>query len=335
MTKLRFFNIILLIAVLISCQRNPLEIDVSQVDATVEVKRLDQLLFEEADIVTKHGQLHEEFGEFYRFYVEQVLRAGAVDDSATSYYIDGFVTDPVIREVQAECTKQFADFEPVQQELELALKHYKYYFPEKPLPEVVTFVSGFQYPVMVTDKTLGIGLDMFLGVDSDFYVRLKLPRFQVRNMTKERIKVDAIRGWVSSEYEIDELTGDLLSLMLHRGKLLYLMDAMMPAVEDSLKIGYTGTQLAWCQENELRMWAQLVENNLLYKTDYADKMKFINDGPFTSVFPKESPARTGEWLGWQIIRSYMEKNSNLTLQELMDEKSATKILNQSGYKPAR
>jgi hypothetical protein len=52
-------------------------------------------------------------------------------------------------------------------------------------------------------------------------------------------------------------------------------------------------------------------------------------------FSKDSPSRLGEWIGLQIIRSYMQKNRDVTLQMLLQETDAQKILTLSGYKPEK
>ena len=61
--------------------------------------------------------------------------------------------------------------------------------------------------------------------------------------------------------------------------------------------------------------------------------KFTGEGPFTTGFVKESPARTGVWIGWNIVKKYMDKNANISLDQLMHETDAQKILSLSKYKP--
>jgi hypothetical protein len=39
------------------------------------------------------------------------------------------------------------------------------------------------------------------------------------------------------------------------------------------------------------MWNYLVENKILYSNKRMDILRYINDGPYTSGFPIESPAR--------------------------------------------
>jgi len=81
------------------------------------------------------------------------------------------------------------------------------------------------------------------------------------------------------------------------------------------------------------MWSFFIKRKILYSTDYQEIMQFTNDGPFTTGFAKESPSRTGNWIGLQIVRSYMEKNKNITIEQLMGIPDAQKILAASAYKP--
>jgi hypothetical protein len=39
------------------------------------------------------------------------------------------------------------------------------------------------------------------------------------------------------------------------------------------------------------------------------------------------------WTGWQIVREYMDKHTEVTLQQLMADNDAQKILNDSKYRP--
>jgi uncharacterized protein YjaZ len=81
------------------------------------------------------------------------------------------------------------------------------------------------------------------------------------------------------------------------------------------------------------MWTYLAEHKMLFTTDRMSIKRFIDDGPYTATFSEESPARTGVWLGWQIVRSYMKKNKEMKLSDLMSNTDYQSILNQSGYQP--
>ena len=48
---------------------------------------------------------------------------------------------------------------------------------------------------------------------------------------------------------------------------------------------------------------------------------------------RDSAPKLGVWMGWQIVRKYMKEHPDVTLQQLMADNDAQKILNQSKYKP--
>ena len=153
------------------------------------------------------------------------------------------------------------------------------------------------------------------------------------NMYKERIPSDVAFAWAITEFEDQNSATSLLDNMVEKGKMMYLVDAMLPDTPDSLKIGYTETQLEWCEANEPAMWTYLIEQKMLYSTKRMDIVRYINDAPSTSGFPVESPGRSGVWIGWQIVRQYMKKHPDITLSELMSNKDYQKILNESEYDP--
>ena len=92
-------------------------------------------------------------------------------------------------------------------------------------------------------------------------------------------------------------------------------------------------QNQYCKQNEFNIWSYFIAQKKLYTTDQAEIMKFTVDGPFTSSLSKEAPPRIGYWVGRQIVKQYMEKNPNVTLEQLMNETNAQQILTKAKYKP--
>ena len=83
------------------------------------------------------------------------------------------------------------------------------------------------------------------------------------------------------------------------------------------------------------MWAFFIDNKMLYSKDYGSFLKFFNDAPFTNAFGKDSPPRTGSWVGWQILRDYMRNTGQVNLKKLVEIKDAQRILQISKYKPKK
>jgi hypothetical protein len=107
----------------------------------------------------------------------------------------------------------------------------------------------------------------------------------------------------------------------------------LPGVPDSIKTGYTKDQLNWCKENEGLIWSFLLKNEDINSINPATIQTYIGEGPFTQGFSQEySPGNIGQWIGWQIVKKYADKNSSKKPAEIM-EADAKIILEGAKYKP--
>ena len=84
------------------------------------------------------------------------------------------------------------------------------------------------------------------------------------------------------------------------------------------------------------MWRYFIEKELLYNTDPNMASRFILDAPFSKFYleiDNESPGRIGQYIGWKMVRSYMEHNDTSVSQLL--SKDADEIFKNSKYKPTK
>jgi len=124
--------------------------------------------------------------------------------------------------------------------------------------------------------------------------------------------------------------------MINNGKRLYVLDKLLPYTPDSIKLAYTQKQVDWCIKNEPDLWAYLLSEDLLYSIKADVWAKLVNPSPTgTPKMPTDSPGRAGNWLGMQIVKAYMQRNSNVSLEQLLANKDAQLILDKSKYKPKR
>ena len=185
---------------------------------------------------------------------------------------------------------------------------------------------------------VGIGLDMFLGKDSPFYPALvqSIPQYISRRFTPENITPRVVETYIREElYPEADASVSLLDKMVYNGKVLYLMQKALPNAPDSLLIGYTEAQSAWCKTYETDIWAYFIDEKLIFESDYAKIQKFLTDAPFTPGLGEnnQSAPKLGVWVGWQIVKNYMDKHPELEPKDLLALQDAQKILRNSGYKP--
>ena len=331
----RVFLLVLMALMTISCHRNPLNIDVSDIELDLKIKRLDIDLFKVTpdNANTKIPELRKEYGKFFDAYNENILAIGSPSDSLYPKYLNSFLSDSMRIQSRMKIDSVFQDLGPIQKKLEDGFKHYRYYFPQKTVPQVIAILSGFNQSVALNSEAIGISLDNYLGSDCKFYTMLGVAQYKRENMHSGKIPFDVLYSWAISEFEFDESKTNLISNMVYYGKMMYFLDAMFPDEPDHLKIGYQPEKLVWCIKNEPGMWTYLIEHKLLFNTERMNIVRFIGAAPFTSTFTNESPGRTGIWLGWQIVKQYMKKNPGVTLPALMTDNDYQKILNESGYSP--
>ena len=334
-STLKHLITLVFIASFFSCGNNPLDIDVSSIELTLEVKRFDQDLFQYKNGITPENidELNEKYGLFLADFTQSVISIGPVQNPAINQRLNAFTNDNYIKEVHTDVANVYSNFTSYENQLTEAFKHYKHYFPKKNIPEIVTYISGFNYAITTDENYLGIGLDMFLGENYEAYGQLGLPKYKTAYMNKKSLVAGALLGWVATEFELEEKNADLLTEMIHQGKTLYLLDALIPNVYDGLKINYNEQQLEWCDDNEEPIWFYFIDHQLLYTKETKEIIKYMGESPFIQGFPEGSPGRVGHWVGWQIVKAYMEKNPTVTIEQLMANQNAQEILNKSKYKP--
>jgi hypothetical protein len=341
-------NILCLLAVVFlwaGCKHNPLEIDVSTVRIEpVHLNRFDKDFFAltPTGIHSQLSALQKKHPGFASLFINNIICRNGLKDSACIPEIIKFINEKDVKETYAACEATFSekDFAAIEKDLDILLRHYHYYFPEEKQPLFYTMMSGFYCSVAFVDSSeesnrigYGISLEMYLGNTGKIYSMLRVPQYKRFAMRKENIPSDIAKALLMKKFEDKSTSGTLLSEMIYQGKLLYLVNAMMPNAQDSLLIGFSANQLAWCSHHEKDMWGHLIENKFLYSNQKETITKFTGEGPFTTGFVKESPARTGVWIGWNIVKKFMKENPATTLTQLMNEPDAQIILSKSKYKP--
>ncbi len=310
--------------------------DVPKVDLTIRLERLDQDLFRSAkDSASNFNlRLYATYGSFYKDYVERVLQAGPVDDPRLPIALTRFVMDPDWSNVQQHADSLLDDMEPQRAELEEAFERLKTFFPDSIVPRIVVFNSGFNYGVIPTDSVLGIGIEWFVAKDSkvsSYLAPETFPQYMKDRMRPEMLVPSAVKAWLQVHYTHDVRGEDVLTNLVEIGRVMYLLDALLPETNDASKFAFTDAQLKWCEDNEFNTWKELIAKEQLYSKKQEDIDRLLNDGPFTNGFPKESPGHIGEWLGYRMVKSYMDDHSEITIPELFRKTDARSVL--KCYKP--
>ncbi|WP_237332460.1 gliding motility lipoprotein GldB [Zobellia amurskyensis] len=243
--------------------------------------------------------------------------------------------DTIQVELLSEVEKTFSNFSNQEQSLELLFQHIKYYFPNFETPKVVTVTSDVDYSnrVILTDTLLLIGLDNYLGPEHRFYRDIQ--NYISADLDSQYLAVDVASAFAKKVVPRPQ-ERTFLAQLIYYGKELYLKDRLLPLETDAQKVNYTEEQLLWSEANEQAIWRNFIENEYLYSTDNTLARRFLDPAPFSKFgleLDNESPGRVGRYIGWQIVKAFMDKNE-VTLQQLLSL-PAEEIFKKSNYKPRK
>jgi gliding motility-associated lipoprotein GldB len=306
----------------VSCKKeNQIENEIAKINTNIQVERFDELF------ATVTPDNLPKLKNAYPFMFSEKFK--------DSFWL-AKKADTLQMQLFNEVDKTFSDFNKTELEIESLLNHLKYYFPEFTTPRIITTTNDVDYrnKIIVTDTIVVMALDSYLGSDHEFYSGI--PKYVSANLKKEQLVVDLANEYAKKySYHPDRKT--FLDEMIYFGKLLYFKDVVIPFKTEAERIGYSQGELDWAKANESYIWRYFVEHELLYSTDSKLPGRFIIDAPFSKFFLEEidadSPGRLGQYIGWQIVRAYMEEN-DIHLKDMLIKTTEDIFIN-SKFKPRK
>lgn len=339
-------SVIFLLPLLIMACNNPAKgPDVSGIKADIQLDRFEQLFFTIDTINPRNSllDLQKKFPTLLPVYIENIL---GLHDTTVFPGVRRFIR--LNKFILDSVNKVFHNDKLLKKEFELAFKHVKYYIPDYQIPKLVTIIgpidvlaqtsSGDLTPNFLGPDFLGISLQFYLGNNfslykDEYFIANVAPEYRGRRFDKKYIVADAMKLVADDIFPEKSRGKGLIDQMIEKGKQWWLLDKFMPSAHDSLKTGYTGLQLEWCNKNEGLIWNNIITNEKNINTkDPVSIQSYLGEAPFTQSMPGVSPGNIGQWVGWQIVKKFTEKNPSLSMEEVMNTEPQ-KILEEAKYKP--
>lgn len=334
--KTMYYRLAILVIILcgVGCRQKGCELpgDIAELPVRVQIERLEKPFF-----AAKSRQDIASFLQQHSFFAEKYLqRKEFPSDSLLLTPLYELATNPALDTLATQAAQTFADMSPEEQQLETAFKIIKYNYPDFYVPQVKTFVTGLGSmgsDLFVSDSLLVFGLDYFIGPTAKY--RPQVYEYILNRYEREDMVPAAMLLLSNNFNQISTTSRDLLGEMISAGKAYYFLQTVLPCTPNSVLIGYSAQQMADINYNEGRIWAHFIEKSLLYQKSPFLMNKYIGERPNTPEIDAKAPGRIGMWVGWQIVRKYMERHPNVTLPQLMAETDYQKIFSGSKYKPER
>lgn len=317
--------------------------DISGVTVDVEIRRFDRDLFalDTTSIETGRLELANQYGEFADLYFNQILGLNdpRIAPQGPDAFLAGLLTYPATRKLYDTIQIVYPDMDREEQHFKTAFSYLKVIFPDRPTPRITTFLSEFSIANFIYGQDeLAVGLDFYLG--SEYKYALVDPSnavfsdYLTRTYNRDHLVPRTIKPL------LEDIVGPpggerLIDHIIRNGKVQVLMDILLPDVADTARIEFTPDQLTWCEENEQNIWAYFLSENLLYSTDYKEYRKYVEYSPHSPGMPLEAPGRTGDWIGKQVVRSWLSRHPEKGLAALAERIDTQVFLEEARYKPRR
>jgi gliding motility-associated lipoprotein GldB len=316
---------------LLSCGKNKNCIpgpDISNVSIHLEIERIDQKLF---DINSKNElaillDQNPVFAEVF------LMKSQYPHDSILVNRFYKLLNDPSIDTLWQETQEVFENFQDIETQFSEAFKRIRYFYPEFTVPKIKTVFTGLAHDMYLSDSLIVIGLDYYLG-NQGSYRPLNTPFYILKRYRKENIVPNTILLISEKFNRTNREDQSLLADMIYYGKAHYFSKQMLPCVPDSIFLGYTPEEITLINDNDGVIWANFIENELLFETSHFMKDKFISERPHTLEISEKCPGRIGRWVGWEIVKAYHKKNEEVTFTQIMGNSDARDIFVKSKYKP--
>jgi hypothetical protein len=301
--------------------------DISDINIEVDIQRLDHAMM---DLSTR-----EEVAAFLKnnpivaeVYYQQSGYQGrdVLADSLLS-----MLKNENLRNLFSDVETYYSDISDLEEDFARAFKIIHYYYPAFVPPKIQTIATGFFHDNYISDSLFIIGLDYYLGERSEY--RPPYPDYMLKRYQRPYIVPQFMLQLSARFVRTDIRDQTALADMIFYGRRFYFARQVVPCAPDSLFTGYTAEETLDINEHEQVIWASFLENELLYETSPYTKNRFFSERPKTLEVGEKCPGRIGRWVGWQIVRTFMEENPDVDFRALMNMTDAKALFSSSRYKP--
>jgi len=316
-----FFSLTLLLIFSTACNDNPYDVDISSIQLLEEFINLDSIVYHssEKELLCLRSDLKRKHAELMDYSFGYCLGISFYPDTSFIRKISDFKKDKYIQRLEKTIEKKIP-YATLRRDLVADFKRMKYHFPKKRIPSTVLFINSlFSASVFCTEKEIAIGVERYVGPNEKVIKELPPQQFHQwikEGMSPKFIERDVLAAWLMTNY-LEETDENYASEMMRWGKILFITKALLPHQSEANCLRYSQKDWDWAINSEKSMWKFLIDKEYLFKTDEETRVNLLNEGPFSIGLPEESPDRMGQFLGYQIVKNYMDKNE-VSLEQLLN-----------------
>lgn len=350
MTKKLFFLGIVVVSMLFSCKGKKDVPNVSGIKINIELNRFDQDFFaiDTNQVTASMTKIIAKYPKFTPDFVYNILGLDlnklVITGTAEQKALNTFIRD--YKPIKDTADRLFGNFQKQADQIKSGLQFVKYYFPKYQLPKaIITFIgpidANFQTSFgtqgdILTAEGLGIGLQLHMGSKFSAYTSREgqeiYPYYMSANFDPAHIPVNCMRNIIDDLFPVKASGDPLIEQMVQSGKRLFLLIKFLPYTDENICLGYTEKQLKESYNHEALIWQFFMTNDLLNNSDQNIIKNYIGESPHTAELGDGAPGNLGAFTGLQIVKKFMNKFPETTLDDLM-KMAPREVYRQAKYKP--
>ncbi|MBK6756030.1 MAG: hypothetical protein IPG69_21160 [Flavobacteriales bacterium] len=142
----------------------------------------------------------------------------------------------------------------------------------------------------------------------------------------------AVKGWVMVHFLEDAQGKDLLTHLVAVGKVMALVQALLPEEDPALLLGYTEQVKRARRGERVQHLKELVRKKMLYSGVHEPTGRIMSDGPFTNGFRMRARDRAMDRPA-DGAPNYLKDHPNTTFAQLFSMKILAKACLSKSYRP--
>lgn len=307
---------------LIGCTRNLLDVDITSSKYKLKAINLDSIVASFTPETIEQGimELQTEHPLIATYQFDYCFQTGMPGDSTFLSRYSNFVDNTYLQRLQKRLKGMYKRIPEHRLTIEQGFQRLQIHFPKADFPENLFFMNSYFYSsVNCIESDICVGIERYIGANAPEIKELPADPFYewIKKALEEKfMDRDVVCGWVLNNIVEMPESQNHIEAMINWGKVLYFTEAAFPDIEPAILLRYSEKDYEWALNNERGFWEYLVKYNMLFQKNTTDQAGFIQEGPFTAGIPMKGPDRLGQFLGYRIIKSYIEQN-DVTLPELL------------------
>lgn len=209
------------------------------------------------------------------------------------------------------------DYAQLECRIDTTLHNLTVLMPDVMMPKYIyAIITPYNQAVMNVDSVMLIGLNHYLGADFGAYNYFEP---YIRRQKDVRLApYHVAESLIQQSYPmLADSTTTALSHMIHDGAVTAAIMSSVPYASLADAGGWTSEELQWLNQHEAELLQDIREKKILESTDPKIISQLLAPSPGTFMFANHAPGRTGRYIGYRMVRAYLDAHPSATVTDLL------------------